>query len=144
MRNDRHIFTTEIFLDSKTKGHMKTGNGLTLPVSSPPEFGGSLGSLTPEDSFVGSVNSCYMLTMIIMAGKLKSELIEFTCRAEGILERPEKGGWHFSEIRLYPVMTLAKKISIPRLLELCEKYCLVTASIKCKLVIDPKVTFLGD
>ena len=98
----QHVFKTTVTMDLGKKGHIKTGNGLELPFSSPPVFHGYDSTLTPEDAFVASVNTCYMLTFAIMCEKLKTDLVEYSCEAEGILNRMEKGGWHFTEIALYP------------------------------------------
>ena len=57
-----------------------------LEVSTPPEFGGPEGFLSPEDFFVASASTCYMTTFFAMAERARLNYVDFTCRAEGHLK----------------------------------------------------------
>ena len=68
-----------------------TGEGLPdLETASPPQFDGPLGVWSPETLFSAAVADCFILTFRAIARASKFEWTSLECRAEGVLERPEK------------------------------------------------------
>ena len=68
-----------------------TGEGLPdLDTASPPQFDGPLGVWSPETLFSATVADCFILTFRAIARASKFEWTSLECRAEGVLERPEK------------------------------------------------------
>ena len=88
------------------RGHLKLGNGPEMDFSAPPSSHGEAGVLTPEDAFVGAVNTCVMLMFIWGAERFKLDLASYDCRAEGTklieLDRTEI----FSRVVLKPRIVL--------------------------------------
>lgn len=68
-----------------------------LEVSTPPEFGGPEGFLSPGDLFVASACTCYMTAFFTVAEGARLNYEDFTCRAEGTLE--ELGERNFNSLR---------------------------------------------
>ncbi len=102
-------------------------------ISAPPEFGGPEGIISPEDLFVGAAAACFMTTFVTFKEKMRFDFKSFTCKGKGILERVERG-FQFTGIRLTTTLTVESEDLVPkaeRALELAERYCLVSNSMKC-------------
>ena len=65
-------------------GRIVMGNGPEMVFSAPPDAHGHPDVLTPEDAFVGSINSCIMLMFIWAAKRFKVNLTGYECYAEGV------------------------------------------------------------
>ena len=128
-------------------GHITMGNGPEMDFSAPPDAEGHAGVLTPEDAFVGSVNTCVMLMFIWATRRFKLDLQSYTCRAEGTkvieLDRTEI----FTHVRLWPEIVIrageqdADKVEARarRALESAGKYSLVANSLKSEITIEPAI-----
>jgi organic hydroperoxide reductase OsmC/OhrA len=128
------------------RGRLKLGNGPEMDFSAPPSSHGEAGVLTPEDAFVGAVNTCVMLMFIWGVERYKLGLDSYECRAEGMkrieLDRTEI----FSRVVLRPRIVLRAAGEAPaaverrarRALDSARKYSLVANSIKSDLVIEPE------
>ena len=128
-------------------GHIVMGNGPEMDFSAPPASHGEAGVLTPEDAFVGAVNTCVMLMFIWAAERFRLNLVSYECRAEGTklieLDRTEI----FARVVLKPRITVRAGNELPeaverrvrRALESAQKYSLVANSVKSKVIIEPKI-----
>ena len=118
-----------------------TGSGNTMKLSSPPEFKGVKGYITPEELFVATENACILMTFIAYAEKMRVEFLSYECEAVGYLEREEKG-FLFTRISLRPRVVI-KRVEdykkIERALELAESRCLITNSITSKVEMEPEI-----
>jgi organic hydroperoxide reductase OsmC/OhrA len=117
-----------------------------LPViegATPPEFpGGVEGYWSPEHLFVASANICLMTTFLTIAANSKFEFLEYTSEAEGKLEKVD-GKFMISEITLKPVLKVNSESQIEkgiRLIEKAEHNCLISNSMKSKIILSPQVT----
>ncbi len=77
------IFKTLVTWTGGHRGHLKLGNGPEMDFSAPPASHGEAGVLTPEDAFVGAVNTCVMLMFIWAAERFRLDLVSYECPAEG-------------------------------------------------------------
>jgi organic hydroperoxide reductase OsmC/OhrA len=128
-------------------GHIVMGNGPEMDFSAPPDSQGHLGVLTPEDAFVAAANTCIMMMFIWAAERFKLKLISYECRAEGTklieLDRTEM----FTQLRLWPVIRIAKgeegipslEMRVHRALQTAQKYSLVANSVKSEIIIEPDI-----
>ena len=138
-------YHTDVVWKGEHWGHIVMGNGPEMAFSAPPDAHGHPDVLTPEDAFVGSVNTCIMMMFIWAAERFKLNLLSYECRAEGTklieLDRTEI----FTQLRLWPVIHIAadgeapEKIEarVQRALKAAEKYSLVANSVKSEVLIDP-------
>jgi organic hydroperoxide reductase OsmC/OhrA len=114
----------------------------TIEVATPPEFaGGEPGIWSPEHLFAAAVNSCLMTTFLAIAANSKLEYLHFDSKATAKLEKAE-GKFIISEISLEPVVELAADQSPDRALRVLEKAeanCLISNSIKSKILFRPVV-----
>ncbi|NHK31342.1 MAG: OsmC family protein [Asgard group archaeon] len=105
-----------------------------IQIATPPEFtGGKPGIHSPEELFVGSVASCKMTTYYAMAEKLDVDLISFRAEATGYLGKAETRGLAFTKIDVHLTITIKDEEEISsaeKCVDLTEKYCLITNSIK--------------
>jgi organic hydroperoxide reductase OsmC/OhrA len=128
-------YTTKVTYEKKRMGHLECGNGFVTKFSAPPEFGGFQGFATPEDLFVASVNTCLLLTFESICKKMGITFHSFECHCTGVLETIE-GKEVFTKVVLKPRVRGDDQGKIKKALQLAEKYCLITNSINCKVVLD--------
>jgi organic hydroperoxide reductase OsmC/OhrA len=134
-------FTTEVKWKTERKMYLKTANGVEMNAGPPPEFNGYKNVLTAEESFVGSINLCWVSTLLVMKEKLGVEVRSVECKTIGTVERPEKA-YRFTRIDLYPKIEVDNNVSevkLDRLLDLSHRYCLVTQSVKSEVTIHPEI-----
>jgi peroxiredoxin-like protein len=119
------------------------GEGIprTINFAAPPEFGGEPGLWTPEHLLLASVSTCYVATLRAVAEASKLELGSLELTVEGTIEKQE-GGFRFTRIFLRPVVTIEKEEErerMGRLLEKAERACLISRSLACATVLEPKI-----
>ena len=140
-RNKKLVYITKVkWLREKT-GKLSSFGKPEVEVATPPEFGGEEGIWAPEELFVASVNSCIMTTFLYFANKEKLKFISYESEAEGLLERGTNGFW-FSHITLYPkivVKDVQMMEKTRKMLETVERYCLISNSIRSKVMVNPKI-----
>lgn len=123
------------------RGVLSCSNGAELPFSAPAQLHGEPEVLTPEDAFVGALNTCYALMFIWAAEKLQMELVDFECEAVGHVEEFLDRTSTFSSITIKPriVVRGASEARVHRALKLAEKYSLVWHSIKADVSLEPVI-----
>jgi peroxiredoxin-like protein len=112
-----------------------------ISFSAPPEFLGQAGHWTPEHFLVASVASCFVVTFFGIAKKSRFEFASFELDAEGVLGN-SGGSWCFKEIKLSPVVSVLKEADrdrAARLLEKTQESCLIARSLRCAVVLRPRV-----
>ena len=113
-----------------------------IEVATPPEFPkGMPGIWSPEHLLVAAVNSCLMTTFLAIAENFKFDFIDFESKADGSLEKVD-GKFMMSEVILSPVLTIAPdadKEKALRILEKSEAACLISNSVKAKIVFKPEI-----
>ncbi|MCE5329869.1 OsmC family protein [bacterium] len=126
------------------KGHIKMENGIELDFSAPPSMHGIADVLTPEDSFMAAVNTCYFMMFIWACERFKINLVSLKIEATGkVLENMDKTSI-FSEI-LLKIKITAKDTTEDRIksaLKSARKYSLVAESIKAEVKIEPEIEIL--
>ena len=113
-----------------------------IEVATPPEFPkGMPGIWSPEHLLVAAVNSCLMTAFLAIAENFKFDFIDFESKADGTLEKVD-GKFMMSEVILSPVLTIAPdadKEKALRILEKSEAACLISNSVKAKIVFKPEI-----
>lgn len=148
---------TETFMASVSwigghRGRLALGNGPEMDFSAPPGSQGEAGVLTPEDAFVGAVNTCVMLMFIWAAERFRLDLVSYDCPAEGTklieLDRTEI----FTKVVLRPCIVVragqeaveAVEKRISRALQAAQKFSLVANSIKSDVIVDPEIVIKAE
>jgi Predicted redox protein, regulator of disulfide bond formation len=146
------MYRTTVSWTGEHRGRVVMGNGPELDFSAPPDAHGQAGILTPEDAFVGALNTCVMMMFLWAAERFKLELLSYECRGEGTklveLDRTET----FTELRLFPVIRLgcgsepAAEVEkrAHRALLAARKFSLVANSVKSNVVIEPQIQVISQ
>jgi len=133
-----YVYTTKIKWRGGRKGEIKFGYGYSSDFSSPPEFGGEAGHLTPEEAFVASVNMNFMETFLSLAEKRGVRVVEYSSDANGILG--QKGGKEaIVRVVVHPDITVESEEDLSQLREVVDaarKQSLVMASINSTIVVE--------
>lgn len=113
-----------------------------ITVATPPEFPkGIEGVWSPEHFFVAAVNSCLMTTFLAVAENSKLSFSHFECNAVGTLDKVE-GKFMITAIKLQPKLVIpneSEKAKALRVLEMSEKACLISNSIKSEVTLEAEV-----
>ncbi|MFX1606046.1 MAG: OsmC family protein [Promethearchaeota archaeon] len=133
MSDDVHEYRGTVDWKQGRVGVLSIKGKPEVEVSTPPEFDGPEGIISPEDLFVAAATSCHMTTFVAFSKKMRFDFKSFSCEGHGTLERVGKG-FQFTRILLKTKVEVENEDLIPkaeRALELAEKYCLVSNSMKC-------------
>lgn len=140
-RESMHEFKTKVVWKNDRMGTLETGSGNTMEFSSPPEFKGVEGRITPEELFVAAENTCLLMTFIAYAEKMRVDFLSYDCDAVGHLEQGE-ASLVFARIILKPKIVVRSEEDVKkteRALELSHSKCFVSNSIKSKVEIEPEI-----
>ncbi|OGD54135.1 osmotically inducible protein OsmC [Candidatus Bathyarchaeota archaeon RBG_13_60_20] len=134
-------YSTSLEWTGGHRGLLRCSNGAEMPFSAPESLHGEGGVLTPEDAFVGALNTCYALMFIWAAEKLKIDLVSYTCEAAGRVEEYLDRTSTFSEVTMRPrvVARGASEDRVRRALQMAEKYSLVWQSVKARVSLEPVI-----
>ena len=141
--SDKHNYEVNLQWNSDRKGTLRSPV-LTneIEVATPPDFPkGMEGIWSPEHLFVAAVNSCLMTTFLAIAENSKLEYLSFECNAVGIVEKVD-GKYVVTEVILKPKLTIPESQHVDRakrIIEMGEKACLISNSIKSKITLEPVV-----
>jgi len=113
----------------------------TINFAAPPEFGGEPGLWTPEHLLLAAVSTCYVATLRAVAEASKLEFEGIEVPVEGKIEKLD-GVFKFTRITLRPLVTIHNERDrerVGRMLEKAEQVCLVSRSLDCGMVLEPKI-----
>jgi organic hydroperoxide reductase OsmC/OhrA len=138
-----YFYNTEIRWEQGRRGIL-TAPDLPnqITVATPPEFPkGEPNIWSPEHLYVAAANSCLMTTFLAIAENSKLDFISFDSSAAGKLEKID-GNYMITEIELKPVVVIKNekdKERALRIIEKSERACLISNSMKSKVVLSPQV-----
>jgi len=144
--DNAHFYTTTVNWEKDRIGNLSSPTLPDIKVATPPEFPkGSPNIWSPEHMFVASANICLMTTFLAIAENSKFDFKSFSSEAMGKLEKVD-GKFMISEIEFKPVVTIddeSKKDKAIRLIEKSEMACLISNSMKSKMILTPTVEIAG-
>ena len=79
-----------------------------LLCSSDPHFHGDKTKYNPEELFVASISSCHMLWYLHLCSEAGIIVTDYSDNAKATLEETDDGGGHFTEVTLYPEVTITE------------------------------------
>ncbi len=144
------LYETTVTWTGGHRGRLRLGNGPEMDFSAPPAAHGEAGVLTPEDAFVGAVNTCVMLMFIWAAERFRLDLVSYDCRAEGTklieLDRTEI----FTRVLLKPRIVVrsgsepaeAVEKRARRALGSAQKFSLVANSVKSEVLLEADISVI--
>ena len=140
-KSRKFIYRTTVSWTEEKKGFLCSSGKPTIEVATGPEFKGHEGIWTPEELFIASINICVKTTFLHYAQRNNFKFLSYESEAEGVLEMV-RNQFMFSEIKVRPkvVVTLTSQIEKAKeLIELSEKNCLISNSIKSKVEVTPEI-----
>jgi peroxiredoxin-like protein len=147
---DPHYYHVDITWSNDRKGVMCSpelaqaaiDNNTCIEVATPPEFPkGIPGIWSPEHLLTAAVSSCLMTTFLAIAENSKLEFSHFSCKSTGKLDK-EDGKFLMTEIVLEPTVIISDEKDrerAQRVLEKSESACLISNSIKSRIVMHPDI-----
>ena len=125
---------------------LQSGRLPALLTASPAEFGGPGDLWSPEALLVGAVADCFVLTFRAIAGASKLPWKSLECEVTGTLDRVNR-------IIQFTALTVRATLRVPegvdadqarQLLVRAEQRCLITASLKAEVHLEPVVDVVRD
>ena len=113
----------------------------SIKISSPPEFHGDKDAWTPEDLFIGAIETCLLMTFNTIAEKRELEVDAYYSESTGLLEYSE-GQYRFTRVVVRPTIVVADDSAIePTLTAIQDAHrrCFVANSLLTTVVIEPDV-----
>ena len=130
------VFKNSVTYSGDKKGVIKTPGKPDMEISPPAEFGGPEGVLTPEDLFIASLNSCLMLTFLSICRTSRIKITSYSSEAVGMIEKSNnKHAFTGINISVDIKAEGADRQKLGRLLDIAEKNCIISNSIKTKVNI---------
>ena len=140
--SDVFYYSTNVEWTEKRKGNLTENNFPKIEVTTPTEFiGGEENVWTPEHLFVASANVCLMTTFLSIAENSKLDFISYNSQGKGMLEKADHG-FMITEIELFPNIVVSQEKDIARaerIIQKAEHHCLISNSIKSKIILTPKI-----
>ncbi len=142
-----HDYNVSVKWQKDRMGLMATPDATqTIEVATPPQFpNGMEGIWSPEHLFTAAVNSCLMTTFLSIAENSRLQYAEFSSSAAGKLEMVD-GKYVMSEVTLRPVVMINNeedRAKADRVLQKAEQNCLISNSVKSRIIFEPTVTILS-
>jgi organic hydroperoxide reductase OsmC/OhrA len=122
------------------RGMLSAAEKPNIVVGSPPEFKGDLDNWAPEELFVGSLNTCMMLTFLMLAQARGLTPVAYEGEAEGELENVE-GKYQITKVVVRPRVTLKSEAELEparKAMESVEAHCFIANSIKARVTLTPE------
>lgn len=142
--NDTHFYEANLTWNNETRGTLSSPViASKIEVVTPPEFPkGIKEKWTPEHLYVAAVNSCLMSTFLLVADNSNFQFISFESKAVGKIEKLD-GKYAVTEIVLTPTLIIPStqnETKAKRVLEMSEKACAISNSIKTKITLEPIIS----
>lgn len=137
-----HLYEINLKWTEQKKGLLSASGLPDIEVATPPQFsGGHEGIWSPEHLFVSSVAVCIMTTFLAIAELSKLEFVSYESRATGKLEKVDNK-YMFTEVTIEPIIKIKYEKDLERaerIIHKAEANCLISNSIKSKVVLNPKI-----
>ena len=141
VRQKQFMYNTAVRWTGEKIGVLASDGKTDITVSSPPEFKGTPGLWTPEDMFVGALETCQLLTFLALAKRRNISVLSYSSTASGDLELVD-GGFRFTRVVISPVIMVTDpsiEEEVLALVHQAHKNCLVANSVTATVEIRPRV-----
>ena len=125
----------------RRKGRLVSSGRDPLVVSSPPEFRGEPGLWTPEELFLGAIDSCFMITFASMVEKHHLPVEGYFSEVSGVLESAD-GHYRFTSVTIRPTVIISERAAAEKTLqalEMAHRDCLISNSVTPQIMLEPDV-----
>jgi organic hydroperoxide reductase OsmC/OhrA len=130
-------FNTKSFDRTHT---IQFASGTSIQASSAPEFAGNATLPNPEELFIASISSCFMLTFLYWAAMKNLNIDAYKAEAIGTLAKNAEGKMAVTEVVLKPTVTFQDNQSVDadvlnELFKKAHENCFISCSVKTKVVV---------
>ncbi|MDP2311137.1 MAG: OsmC family protein [Pseudomonadota bacterium] len=135
--------TPDFAYDTYDRSHrIVYGSGVTVTASSAVEFKGDPTKVNPEESFVGALSSCHMLTFLAIAARRRLVVDSYEDAAEGYLEMNAAGRLAMTRVILRPKVRFAEGVAVSaaalaELHRLSHENCFIAQSVTTDVTVEP-------
>lgn len=117
------------------------GGGISISASSAPEFLGKAELPNPEELFIASIASCFMLTFLYWAANKSIVIDEYHSEVVGTLAKNTEGKMAITEVSIKPTIAfqenkLPDANVLEELFQKAHDNCFITSSVKSKVLIE--------
>lgn len=120
-----------------SRSHIISAEGKSpIDGSSDPAFQGDKINYNPEELFVASLASCHMLWFLHLCAEAGVIVTSYLDRATATMEESDEGVGRFTEVTLFPSVTVKEQEMIEKanaLHEAANKYCFIANSVNFKV-----------
>ena len=107
---------------------------LTIDGGSSPDYGGSVSNINPEQKLAAAVSSCFMMTFLALAAKMKWPVKNYKDKAISYLGKNNEGRMYVNKIELNPQIIFDNDFRISddemhKMKERSHKYCFIANSL---------------
>ena len=114
---------------------------VSIEAGSSPDYGGSDKNINPEQKLAAAVSSCFMMTFLALAAKMKWPVVSYKDKAISYLGKNNEGRMFVNKIQLNPEIIFSNdfKVSSEEMLKMKErshKYCFIANSLSKDVEIE--------
>ena len=107
---------------------------LTIDGGSSPDYGGSVSNINPEQKLAAAVSSCFIMTFLALAAKMKWPVKNYKDKAISYLGKNNEGRMYVNKIELNPQIIFDNDFTISndemqKMKERSHKYCFIANSL---------------
>lgn len=143
MAEEKHTYRTSIRWTAQKRAALSAPGLPGVEIGTPPEFpGGHAGIWSPEHLFTASAEACLMTTFLAIAENSKLAFTSYSSEAVGTLEKNAEG-MMITEIALTARVVVEDAALVDRarrIVEKAEQACLISRSMKTKIILTVEVT----
>jgi len=137
VQHDGYKFETMLSWKGGKTGVVQNDDAPEIQVATPVDFGGPAGRWSGEALLVAGLETCMMSTFLYFAERLKVHLEDFSSTAKAVMEMTQEG-LRFTgiDVRIDAIVAdgqSREKLASARIKEKLERYCPVSAVIKCPI-----------
>lgn len=116
-------------------------DGVTVPMSSAPGFGGNALRVNPEQLYVAALSACQALTYLFLAARGGVSVTGYSDDAVGELALVD-GAFRMATVTLRPRITLERAADAERaraLVEKAHRQCFIGNSVSARVDLEPVI-----
>ena len=107
---------------------------ITIDGGSSPDYGGSVSNINPEQKLAAAISSCFMMTFLALAAKMKWPVKNYKDKAISYLGKNNEGRMYVNKIELNPQIIFDNDFTISddemhKMKERSHKYCFIANSL---------------
>tara|TARA_B100001057_G_scaffold209926_1_gene210615 strand:- start:330 stop:776 length:447 start_codon:yes stop_codon:yes gene_type:complete len=107
---------------------------VSIQAGSSPDYGGSVTNINPEQKLAAAVSSCFMMTFLALAAKMKWPVVNYKDKAISYLGKNLEGRMFVNKIELNPSIIFENDFTISddemsKMKERSHKYCFIANSL---------------